>query len=225
MPRKISLKPQPTGLWHIVGGGFDNILQHSHDLEYDGEWEQACEVRLEGVEQILNALDEEEQYTLDWNDRESRAAMELLYLSATDHLSIGEVETAATLWEQLVELDEEDRTEAMTMLAFCYIALEDWECLEAAMFDVSTKSPEYHLLSLWETFRRTGGIEQNALRELRTRHKEWWREFTAEEHPADEKYLAECQSDRPSQTTQARQLWFATATLWAQDKDFLKKVK
>ena len=115
MPRKISLKPQPTGLWHIVGGGFDNILQHSHDLEYDGEWEAACEARLEGVEQILNALDEEEQYTLDWNDRESRAAMELLYLSATDHLSIGEVETAATLWEQLVELDEEDRTEAMTM--------------------------------------------------------------------------------------------------------------
>lgn len=224
MPRKISFKPQPTGLWHVVGGGFDNILRHSHDLEYDGEWEQACETRLEGVEMLLNALGDEE-YRLDWNDRESRAAMELLYLSATDHLSIGEVETAATLWEQLVELDEEDRTEAMTMLAFCYIALEDWDCFESAMFDISTKAAEYHLLTLWETYRRTGGIEQNALHELRSRHKEWWAEFSAEEHLADEKYLAECQSDRPSPTTQARQLWFATATLWQNEQEFLKTVR
>jgi hypothetical protein len=151
--------------------------------------------------------------------------MELLYLSAADHLSIGEIETATTLWEQLLALDEEDHLEAVVMLSLCYILLEDWECLEDALFNISTKSPEYHLINLWAEYRRSGGIDKDTLRTLRTRHKLWWEEFIATEHPADEAYLSDCRAEHPSQSTEAREFWFATEAIWLNNNDFITTIK
>ena len=107
------------------------------------------------------------------------------------------------------------------LLALCYVELEDYDCLEEAMFDISTKTPEYHLLTLWAEYHRTGGIDRDALRTLRTRHKEWFAEFVADEHPVDEAYLADSRSERPSARTEARELWFATAAVWERNKEFL----
>ena len=67
-------------------------------------------------------------------------------------------------------------------------------------------------------------VERDALRELRTRHKVWWEEFTAEEHPTDEEFLADRQSERPSHKTEAREFWFATAPMWARNNDFIEAV-
>jgi hypothetical protein len=151
--------------------------------------------------------------------------MELLYSAAADQLAIGEVEMAVALWESLAALDEEDHMSVSVPLAFCYVDLQDYDCLEEVMFDISPKTPEYHLLQLWSEFRRTGGIDRDALRTLRTRHKAWMEEFSADEHPADEAYMADCRSERPSPQTEARELWFATAPLWEHNPDFLQTLK
>ena len=93
------------------------------------------------------------------------------------------------------------------------------------MFSISSKTPEYHLLTLWAEYRRTGGVERDALRTLRSRHKVWFEEFIADEHPVDEEYLADSRSDRPSPRTEARELFFATAPLWERNANFLKTIK
>ena len=93
------------------------------------------------------------------------------------------------------------------------------------MFDISAKAPEYHLLTLLAEYHRTGGIDRDALRTLRTRHKEWFAEFVADEHPVDEAYLADSRSERPSARTEARELWFATAAVWERNKSFLDAIK
>ncbi|MDO5496556.1 MAG: tetratricopeptide repeat protein [Alistipes sp.] len=222
---RLKLRPASTEFMSIEGGEkLSSLLRRSRSMEAEGKISEACEMRLEGVEALLNAIGEEE-VRLNWEDKNSRSAMELLYLSAADHLSIGEVETATTLWEQLLALDEEDHLEAVVMLALCYIVLEDWECLEDALFNISTKSPEYHLINLWAEYRRSGGIDKDTLRTLRTRHKLWFEEFVATEHPADEAYLTDCRSERPSQSTEAREFWFATEAIWQNHKDFITSIR
>ena len=123
--------------------------------------------------------------------------MELLYASAADHLAVGDVEMAVAIWERLTDCDEDDRLEAVVMLAFCYPVLEEWDCFDDAMFDVPMKSPEYSLLTLWCGFCRCGGIDRDALRTLRTRHKAWYDEFVAAEHPASEEFVAEIAASTP----------------------------
>lgn len=222
--KKASLKPTASGLWQIQGGLFDQSLQHSSRLEREGKWAEACEMRFEGAQQLLDLVGEEPT-PLDWNDQNSRSAMELLYRSAADHLAIGEVEMAVALWESLLEMDEEDHFEAIVLLAFAYVEIEDFDCLESAMFDISTKSPEYHLLTLWAEYVRSGGIERDALRQMRTRHKAWWEEFVAQEHPVDEAYLSNCRSERPSQQTEAREFWFATESIWERNAEFIEALR
>ena len=81
----------------IEGGEkLTSLLRRSRAMEAEGNIRGACELRLEGVEALLDAIGDEEA-RLNWDDKDSRAALELLYLSAADHLSIGEIETATTL--------------------------------------------------------------------------------------------------------------------------------
>ena len=216
--------PVSTSLWKIEGDKFSTILRRAQRLDKENKWQEACELRFEGAQQLLD-LTGDESMPLDWNDASSRAAMEILYQSAADNLYIGEVEMAVALWESLLDMDEEDHFEAIVPLAFAYVEIEDYECLESALFDISTKSPEYHLLTLWAEYNRSGGIDRDALRQLRTRHKAWWEEFTAAEHPADEAYLNDCRSDRPSQSTEAREFWFATESIWGRNAEFIEALR
>ena len=219
--KRIIVRPTSSGLWHVEGGGFGDLLRRTRECE---EWATAADMRFEGVQRLLDAIPDED-VVLDWNDGGTRAAMELIYASAADHLAVGEVEMAAALWENLAAMDEDDHMSVNVLLALCYVELEDYDCLEEAMFDISTKTPEYHLLTLWSEYRRTGGIDRDALRTLRTRHKEWFAEFVADEHPVDEAYLADSRSERPSVRTEARELWFATAAVWERNADFLQTIK
>ncbi|MBQ3535320.1 MAG: hypothetical protein IJA57_01015 [Alistipes sp.] len=221
---KVMISPVSTGLWQVDGEWFNDILRRTQRLEREGKVAQACELRFEGAQQLLEAVGDE-AVRLDWNDSSSRAAMEVLYRSAADHMMIGEVEMAAALWESLLELDEEDHLEAVVPLAFAYVEIEDYDCLEGAMFDISPKSAEYQLLLLWTEYRRSGGIDRDALRQLRTRHKAWYEEFTADHHPADEEYLKDCRNERPSPTTEARELWFATEAMWSRNAEFIMALK
>ena len=217
---KIVVRPTSSGLWHVEGGGFDDLLRRAAEKD---NWADAADMRFEGVQRLLDAIPDED-VMLDWADGATRDAMELIYASAADHLSVGEVEMAAALWENLAAMDEEDHMSVNILLAICYIELEDYDCLEEAMFDISPKSPEYHLLNLWAEYRRTGGVDRDALRTLRTRHKEWFAEFVATEHPVDEEYLKDSRSERPSPRTEARELWFATSAVWEHNGEFLQTI-
>ena len=223
--KNVEIVPVSAELWRVEGGDiFSDVLRRSQRMEREGKWAEACELRFEAAQQLLE-LSEEEGVRLDWNDKASRAAMELLYNSAADNLLVGEVETAVALWESLLEFDEEDHFEAVVPLAFAYVEIEDYDCLESALFDISTKSPEYHLLMLWAEYRRSGGIDRDALRQLRTRHKAWYEEFIAKEHLADEEYMKDCQSERPSQQTEAREFWFATQSIWERNVEFVESLQ
>lgn len=223
--RNARVVPISSELWQIQNGEcFVDILRRSERMEQNGTWAEACELRFEGAQYLLEIVGEDD-VRLDWNDKESRAAMELLYRSAADNLLVGEIEMAVALWESLLDLNEEDHLEAVVPLAFAYVEIEDYECLENALFDISPKSPEYHLLMLWSEYRRSGGIDRDALRQLRTRHKAWYGEFVAEEHPADEAYLKDCQSERPMQQTEAREFWFATQSIWERNIEFIEALQ
>lgn len=214
-----SVRPSASGLLRLSGGGFARTLRTAAGCEREGRREEACRMRFEAVQRLIDGLDDDAR--LDWEDGEARAAMELLYASAADHLSVGDVEMAVAIWERLTDCDEEDRLEAVVMLAFCYPVLEEWDCFDDAMFDVPMKSPEYSLLTLWCGFCRCGGIDRDALRTLRTRHKAWYDEFVAAEHPASEEFVAEIRGEHPSAQAEARELWFATEPLWRLRPEFI----
>lgn len=201
-------------------GKFGSVLRRSQMLDREGRVGEACRMRFDAVQRLDDLLGDD-PVALDWADGATRSSLELIYASAADHFAIGDAEMAAALWERLLELDGEDHMEAVVMLAFCYVELEDYDCFDDAMFDIPSKSPEYSLLSLWREFRRTGGIDVDALHTLRARHRAWYDEFTADEHPADGKYMAECRGERVSASVEARELWFATAPLWERHPDFI----
>lgn len=203
--------------------GLKDDLRRSREREKES-WPAAADMRFEAVQRLVDALGDEEVH-LDWDDAPTRSAMELLYAAGADQLLVGEVETAVALWETLLAVDEEDHLSVSVPLAFGYVELEDFDCWEEMMFSISSKSPEYHLLTLWAEYRRTGGVERDALRTLRSRHKVWFEEFIADEHPVDEEYLADSRTERPSQRTEARELFFATAPLWERNANFMKTIK
>lgn len=218
---RITISPTSSGLWHVVG--LNDTLRRSRDLERES-WAAAADMRFEAVQRLVDVLGDEDLH-LDWEDRPTRAAMELLYAAGADQFIVGEAETAAALWEILLAVDEEDHMSVSVPLAFCYVELEDFDCWEEMMFSISSKSPEYHLLTLWAEYRRTGGIDRDALRTLRSRHKVWIEEFLSDDHPVDEEYLADSRAERPSQRTEARELFFITAPLWERNATFLKTIK
>lgn len=50
----------------------------------------------------------------------------------------------------------------------------------------------------------------------------YFAEFTAVEHPADERYLRDIEGERPSAAAQARELWLQTEILWTRFPDFIR---
>jgi hypothetical protein len=64
--------------------------------------------------------------------------------------------------------------------------------------------------------------ELSALGRYHTAYLEEWR---AEEHPADERYVADISSERPSRQAQARELWLQTEHLWEANKEFIEALK
>ena len=137
---KLSIKPSASGLVRIDGGEkFGSALRRSQALDREGRAEEACRMRFDAVQRLDDLLGDD-PVALDWADGATRSCLELIYASAADHFAIGDAEMAAALWERLLELDEEDHTEAVVMLAFCYVELEDYDCFDDALFDISSKS-------------------------------------------------------------------------------------
>ena len=216
--QRIKIVPSASSEYQIAAPDFIGFKQSMLKVK---DWAQVAEKRFEMVQQFLDSINDED-LPLNWEHSNTRAAIETIYASAIDSLSIGEVEIAAALWENLMSMDQEDHMSVSVPLAFCYVVLEDFDCFESVMFDISTKRPEYHLLTLWQEYFRSKGLDIDALRELRTRHKAWFAEFIADSHPVDDAYLADSRKDKPTPTTEARELWFVLEPLMETYPEFIE---
>ena len=197
--QKAYLEPTPDQTFEVVGEGpynFAKVLARSREMQAAGDIEGACNERFQAFQRLAELIPEDEEVNLEWNHRNSRAALELIFASAIDHFLINDFEMSAALLEMLLELDPEDHLEGSELLAFDYL------------------HPGREVLLLWSAFRRSGKLPEGELQRFRTRFAPWFAEFTADEHPADEAYLLDIGSERPSPAAQARELWLQTENLW-----------
>ena len=216
--QKAMLEPTPDQTFEVIGEGpydFEKVLAHTRQMQRNGDVEGACNARFQAFQRLAELIPEDEEVILEWNHRNSRAALELIYASAIDHFLINDFEMSAALLEMLLDLDPEDHLEGSQLLAFDYMAMGEDELFDEVINDISDKSPARELLLLWSAYRRDGKLPEGELKRFRTHFAPWFEEFTATEHPADEAYLRDIESERPTAAAQARELWLQTENLWA----------
>ena len=215
--QKAYLNPTSDQTFEVVGEGaynFAGVLARTREMEAAGDVEGACNERFQAFQRLAALVPEDEEINLEWNHRNSRAALELVLASAIDHFLINDFEMSAALLELLLELDPEDHLEGSELLAFDYLAMDEQELFDEVINDVSDKYASREVLLLWSAFRRDGKLPEGELQHFKTRFAPYFTEFTAGEHPADEAYLKDIGSERPSLQAQARELWLQTENLW-----------
>ncbi|MBR5820871.1 MAG: tetratricopeptide repeat protein [Alistipes sp.] len=225
---KPQLNPTPDQTFELVGSGpfdFRKIVDDAARMQREGRVEEACNHRFKAFQRLMDFLPEDEEVILEWNHRNSRAVLELLYATAVDHFLIGDYEMSAAQLELLMELDPEDHLEAATLLAFDYQAMDEQELFDEVINDVSDKHADRLILLLWAGVRREGVLPTGELKQLKERYAPYYREFTADEHPADEAYLRAIESERPTPEAEARELWLRTESLWQQWPEFIEQLK
>ncbi|MBQ1221511.1 MAG: hypothetical protein IIX78_03085 [Alistipes sp.] len=226
--QRAELKPTPDQTFELVGSGpydFVKVTAEARRLQQQGRVEEACNLRFQAFQRIMELLPDDEEVILEWSHRNSQATLELLYATAVDHFLIGDFEMSAAQLELLLELDPEDHLEASNLLAFNYQAMDEQELFDEVINDVSDKHADRQLLILWAEWRRTGALDGGELRRLKERFGAVYAEFTADEHPADAAYLEDIESERPSPRAEARELWLKTEVLWQQFPDFIAALK
>ena len=155
--QKAYLNPTPDQTFEVVGEGpynFAKILAHTREMQTAGDVEGACNERFRAFQRLAELIPEDEEVNLEWNHRNSRAALELILASAIDHFLINDFEMSAALLEMLLELDPEDHLEGSELLAFDYLAMDEQELFDEVINDVSDKHPGREVLLLWSAFRR-----------------------------------------------------------------------
>ena len=216
--QKARLEPTADQTFEVIGQGpydFEEVLSRTRQMQREGDVEGACNARFQAFQRLAELIPEDEEVILEWNHRNSRAALELVHASAIDHFLINDFELSAALLEMLLELDPEDHLEGSQLLAFDYLAMGEDELFDEVINDISDKSPARELLLLWSAYRRDGTLPEGELQRFRTHFAPWFAEFTAAEHPADEAYLRDIESERPTPAAQARELWLQTENLWS----------
>lgn len=225
---KASLNPTPEQTFELVGEGpcnFVRVLEHSRQMQASGDFEGACNERFGAFQRLAELIPEDEEIILEWNHRNSRAALETVHASAIDHFLINDFEMSAALLELLLELDPEDHLEGSVLLAFDYLAMDERELFDEVINDVSDKYASRQLLLLWAAYRRDGRLPDGELQRFRTRFAPFFMEFTSDEHPADAAYLRDIENEHPSPEAQARELWLQTENLWVLWPGFLDALR
>lgn len=222
--KKVTLKPTENQNYILLGGSFQTTLDMALRLEEEGNFEGACDTRYKAFQQIVDILPEDDAVELDFSHANTRAAIEIIYGSAVDNFLAGDVELAAAQLELLLECDSEDHIEATPQLALCYIALEEWECLEDILPDLGDKSAFKPLVESLAEYARTGKVSNDTLTALR-RHRHLCEELRAEEHPADAAYLKDISSERPTQQALAREIYLRCELLFTQYEGFIKALQ
>lgn len=218
--RKTFLELQPTvnQTFRLIGnsarGNLNARLEQSYKAEQEDDYPAACMMRFEAFEDILATLpdDEDSAVTLDRTHPNTLAAMEIILASAVDSYLAGEGEVAAAQLELLLDCDDEDPLEATPILALCYAMIGEWECLEDIEPDLGDKSALVPLLRALQQFVNRGKIESSTVEQL-ARYKEFTAELKLSDHPTDEAYTRDINSDRPSRAALAREMYLRTETL------------
>ena len=221
---KITLKPTENQNFILLGGDFAKTLDLAHTQETEGNFEEACNIRYKAFQQIVDVLPEDEVAELDFSHPNTRAAIEIIYGSAVDNFLAGDVELSAAQLELLLDCDSEDHIEATPQLALCYIALEEWECLEDIVPDLGDKSAFKPLVEALAEYAREGEVSTETLAALR-RHRHLCEELLASEHPADEAYLKDISSERPTQQALAREIYLRCEPLILKHEGFINQIK
>ncbi|WP_417172784.1 hypothetical protein [Alistipes putredinis] len=71
---------------------FVRVLTHSKQLQRQGRVEEACNERFHAFQRISELLPEDEEVILEWEDPNTRAALEVIHASAIDHFLINDFE-------------------------------------------------------------------------------------------------------------------------------------
>lgn len=221
---KITLKPTENQNFILLGGDFQKTLDFAHKQESDNDFEEACNTRYKAFQQIVEVLPEDEVVELDFSHANTRAAMEIIYGSAVDNFLAGDVELSAAQLELLLECDSEDHIEATPQLALCYLALEEWECLDEILPDLGDKGAFRPLVEALAEFVRTGVVSAEKASSLR-RHRPLCEVLGAESIVTDENYLQDIASERPSQKALATEIVLRCEPLFLKYEDFLPALK
>jgi hypothetical protein len=102
--------------------------------------------------------------------------------------------------------------------------MEEWEAYEDIEIDLTEKSAEAVVARLWASFVRDGEVDKALLTLLKSRHQAFYAELTAVEHPDDDAFRKDIQSERPSQRAEAREWWLMTEPLWAEFPEFIESL-
>ena len=221
--RALRLTPTDNQTFMLVGSGDEGNLvrrlAQSREAEQHGDIERACNERFLAFRAIYAALPEDETIELDWSHANTRAAMEIIHDSAIDNFLAGDAEMAAAQAELLLDCDAEDHFETSPLLALCYVALGDADCLAEMMIDIDDKSPLKVLLQAWLSFRQSGTIDSATADRLR-HHRAFADELRTTRHPTDATYLRDISSERPSPQAVARELWLRCEPVFTAQPDF-----
>lgn len=228
MQKNPTLNPTAEQTFEIEGSGafdFRKIRDRARHLQREGAVREACELRFQAFQRLRGILPEEEEIILEWSHPNTQAALEILYQSAVDHFLIDDFEMSAALIELLLTLDPEDHLESIELLGFDYLEMEEYDSFDEIADDLSDKSAAREILLLWQAFRREGALPEGATARLKSRFAPCHAEFTAGEHPADDTYLKDIESEHPTPQAQARELWLRTENLWARHPDFIEALR
>ena len=226
--KELQFNPTADQMFELEGRGRYNFVRHNEVIDAlvkEGRYDEACEARYEAFQLLADALPEDEAMPLRWEHANSRAAVSVLYGSAVDHFRIGDLEMAMAQLELLLDCDPEDHFEAVNLLALCYVAMEEWELFDDLLIDLTDKSAEAVVARLWASYRSEGEVDKALLSLLKSRHKAYYEELCLEEHPDDEVFRRDIESERPSQRAEAREWWLLTEPLWREFSEFLVAIK
>lgn len=204
---------------------FRALLDRALKYQSEGDLQRACELRFKAAQTLQEALPEEDEIILEWSDKNSQAALEVLYLSGIDNFLVADYELSSALLELGLELDPEDHYEMTNLLAYNYLALGEFELFDEVINDVSDKHPSRMLMLLWSSHLRDGVIVQRELLAFKSRYNPFYEEFTSSAHPVDDNYIKDIESERPSKAAQARELWLQTEHLWREHPEFIDALK
>ena len=226
--KELQFNPTADQMFELEGRGRYNFVRHNEVIDAlvkEGRYDEACEARYEAFQLLADALPEDEAMPLRWEHTNSRAAVSVLHGSAVDHFRIGDLEMAMAQLELLLDCDPEDHFEAVNLLALCYVAMEEWELFDDLLIDLTDKSAEAVVARLWASYRSEGEVDKALLSLLKSRHKAYYEELCLEEHPDDDAFRRDIESERPSQRAEAREWWLLTEPLWREFSEFLVAIK
>lgn len=223
------LNPTPDQTFRIEGRGdydFSRTLRLSDEAQRRGAVDEACNLRFHAFQHLADLIPDNEEVILEWEHPNTQAALHLLYRSAGRPLPDRRLRTLGRhAGIPARPRPRRPRGGDPWLLAFDYVALADYDAFDEVINDVSDKYPEKPLLTLWSEYRRHGSLPAGEAIRLRNHFAPYYKEFTADSHPADDAYLRDIESERPTPQAQARELWLKTENLWTAFPGFIAALK